>query len=121
VNMAISLVLLSIGFAVGSRWGLTGLAASWLIVYPIVFVIITSRALPTIGLTWPELLRRWRGALLAAVAMSAVVWGVQVAAAEFAPAARLVTAIGAGAAAYIMTIAAVERSAITELRALLAR
>lgn len=121
VNMAISLVLLTAGFAVGSSRGLVGLASAWLVVYPVVFVITTSRALPVIGLRWRDMIAGWRGAWLAAAVMSAAVWSVQAVAGDWLPAVRLVSAIAAGAVGYVGTILLVERAAVAELRGLLAR
>ena len=120
-NMAIGLVLLTGGFIVGSRWGLTGLAASWLLVYPLVFVITTTRALPVLGLRWRDLASACHGALIAALLMSAAVWLIQVGSMTWASPVRLIFTILGGACVYTFTIFAIDRSAIADLRDLFAR
>lgn len=121
VNMAISLILLSTAFLIGSQWGLLGLAAAWLFAYPLVFAITTTRALPVLGLAWSDLLRSWRTAWLAAAAMSAGVWTVQALLAGVNPVARLIAAVSVGAGCYVGTILVTDRPVVTELRGLLAR
>jgi O-antigen/teichoic acid export membrane protein len=120
-NMAISLVLLAVGFAVGARWRLVGLAAAWLVVYPIVFAIVTTRALGPLGLRWADLLRGWRGPWLAALAMSAAVYGVQALGEEWSTILRLLLSVISGAAVYVAAIHLIDRSAVNELRGLMGR
>lgn len=121
MNMAVSLVLLSAGFAAGARWGLVGLSAAWLIVFPLVFVITTGRAFSTIGLRWRDVVDGWRGPWIAAAAMTLAVLGLQALAADWSPVVRLSSGIAVGAAVYVLSILAVDRSATVELRELLAR
>jgi O-antigen/teichoic acid export membrane protein len=120
-NMAISLALLAVGFGVGARWGLVGLAGAWMAVYPVVFVGVVTRALGTLGLWWADLLRGWRGPWVAALAMATAVLGVQILGEGWSTILRLVLAILSGAVAYVAAIHLVDRAAVNELRALLAR
>ena len=117
-NMLISLVLLGGGFAVGVQRGLEGLAAAWAVVYPVVFLITTTRALPVIGLRWRDLLSAWFPAIVSALVMSAAVLGVQWLTSDWPEPIRLVAAIAAGAGAYVLCLIMLDRDAIRDLRSL---
>ena len=121
VNMAVSLVLLSIGFTFGVRYGVWGLAMSWVIVYPFVFLIISSRAFSTLGMAWFDVLGRLYPAFLAAIVMSSVVYAFQVATPDWPVGLRLICSITCGCAVYTGIIALIDRAVIGELRSLLSR
>ena len=120
-NMVVSLVLLSIGFGVGARWGVVGLAAAWLFVYPVVFVIITTRALPIFGIKWSEVLDAWRGGLISALLMSIAVLLVQTLLVDLSPLIRLIISIITGVASYLLAMIVIDRPVLTELRGLVSR
>lgn len=51
VNMAISCVIMGVGFLVGVNFGILGLCMVWILIFPIVFLITTMRSLK--GITLP--------------------------------------------------------------------
>jgi len=121
VNMVVSFVLLSIGFGVGAQWGMVGLAASWLFVYPVVFVIITTRALPVFGIKWSEALDAWHGGLVAALLMSIAVLTVQNLLVDLSPLLRLIISIITGVVTYVLAMVVIDRPVLTELRGVVSR
>lgn len=120
-NMAISLALLSAGFAIGAQSGLRGLAMAWVLVYPLVFAITATRAFAVLGIRWRDLAAALAPAVAAASAMSVGVWGVSALAVDWPAALRLAAAIAAGGAVYLGAVARFDRAAIREVRALLVR
>jgi hypothetical protein len=74
-----------------------------------------------LGLRWRDLASACHGALVAALLMSAVVWLIQVGLMNWASPVRLIFATLGGACAYSVTIFAIDRPAIAELRSLFAR
>jgi O-antigen/teichoic acid export membrane protein len=55
-NALISLVLLTPAFLVGAQWGVAGLCVAWLVVYPVIFLLMTSRVLRVLQLSMREFL-----------------------------------------------------------------
>jgi hypothetical protein len=103
--MAFFAVVAPIAFVIGSRWGVTGVAAAWLFVLPVLSLPLQARYVwRKIDVTWGNWLGAvWPGASSAAV-MSAVVLGV----AELGPfdtqALTLAVQIAAGAATYVTVL-----------------
>jgi O-antigen/teichoic acid export membrane protein len=92
--------VLPIACAVGVRWGLTGLAAAWLIAWPVMLAVLASRALPAIEVGTRELARAIAPAVQAAVAMAVVLLMVDGRLPPFAAAARLGVLVATGACVY---------------------
>ena len=98
-------VYFPIGFFVAARWGTTGIAAAWIILYPFLSVPLFWRAFHEIGMHWSEYLRALWPAVSGSIVMSAAVVLVR----HFAPAqwpltVRLFGEIALGALAYILTM-----------------
>lgn len=70
-------VVLPAAFVVGSHWGNAGIAAAWMIGFPIVATPVTARVLHRIELPWRGFLRVMTPALTGCLAMSAAVLGVK--------------------------------------------
>jgi PST family polysaccharide transporter len=66
-------IVLPIGFFVGSLWGINGIAATWLVLHPIVLVMPYRRALRKIELPFRTYLGAIWPALNGALHMSAAV------------------------------------------------
>jgi O-antigen/teichoic acid export membrane protein len=96
----IGAVVLPLACAVGVQWGLTGLAAAWLVAWPVMLAVLGRRALPAIGVGARELARALAPAVQAAVAMAAVVLLVDRMLPPIASAARLGVLVAAGACVY---------------------
>ena len=73
----IAAVLLTAGYAVGLQWGMIGLAASWLIGYPLLIACSARMCLPVLGVS----AREYLVALAPPVAAGMLMWaGVRLAA-----------------------------------------
>jgi len=120
-NGATGALLLGAAFLVGVHWGPTGLACAWLAAYPLYLAASAARALPVIGASVRGLARAIAPALIAAVAMAAVVTGVDRALPALEMPLRLATLALVGAAAYGGWLALFARSVVRELAATVRR
>jgi O-antigen/teichoic acid export membrane protein len=93
-------ILLPICFLVGLRWGVTGLAASWFVAYPIYLAITAAWVLPVIGLSAAALARAIVPTVTAALAMGALVMLLDDILPPMAVQARLLTLVAFGGAVY---------------------
>ncbi len=73
MGMAILLPL----FAIGSRWGLTGVAMGWVVGYPVLAAVLFRAVQRACGLKAREYFEAVRPPLVASVTMAAVVTGVR--------------------------------------------
>jgi len=64
-----SLIALGSGFYVGSRWGINGIAWTWVLVYPWVAIPLVKKTFSTIGMTLSEYVGGLRPALDSTIAM----------------------------------------------------
>lgn len=98
-NTCITAVTMCIAFVVGCQFELLGLALSWVIVFPLVFVFNMHRAAPHLGLTVGTILQ----ALYKPLLVSAIMYGVVAAIREvlfMAPLPSLLLLIAVGACTY---------------------
>lgn len=104
-------------FFLGAHWGgLQGLALAWLVVSPLVFLQVTLRGLPTLGLRWTSLIHSLLPTALTAVVMFAAVQLVRHFLGDAWPLAlRLGLLIGVGAVGYLAVAWLVNRRGINEL------
>ncbi|NCT82171.1 MAG: lipopolysaccharide biosynthesis protein [Comamonadaceae bacterium] len=116
-NAVWALVIGPIGFFIGARWGgLQGLALAWLAVSPLVFLQVTLRGLPTLGLRWLALIRAMLPTVVATALMFAVVVLARHAVGDTLPlAVRLGGLIGVGAAAYLAATWMFNRRGLNEV------
>ena len=101
----LSALLLPIAFLIGSQWGLRGVALSWLVIFPVIYVWlvwITTRALE---MKVSELLACTVPIVFANVAMAAMVTGARHFLADYAIGPRLCMLIAVGVVAYLGTLA----------------
>jgi PST family polysaccharide transporter len=105
-----SLVVLGGGFYLGSHWGITGIAWTWVVAYPWVVVPLYWKTFATIEMTVAEYFRALRPALEGTIGMV-----LSVECARYAlsgthnPIQRLAVQVGAGAVAYIGTLLILHR------------
>lgn len=99
-SAAAGAVLMPLGFLIGIRWGVMGLAWSWLVAMPLLTAYTAAIAMPVLGTTTLRLLAAIRPALLAALGMAMVVAlaGRLLPVAE--PALRLALLVALGGAVY---------------------
>ena len=117
-NGAIGAAVLTAGFLIGVNWGVTGLAAAWIVAYPIYLALSAWRALPVIGVRVAELAEAIAPPAFAAVAMALVVTLADRALPAMAPQWRLVILIAIGGAAYGAWLLIFSRHVVRELIAI---
>lgn len=99
-NGAVGAVLLATAFAIGVRYGPTGLAIGWIAAYPVYLGISAWRALPVIGANVRDLGHAIAAPLLASVAMALIVALADHALPPLAPPLRLAILAAIGVASY---------------------
>lgn len=115
-------LILPVAFIIGARWGTVGVAAAWVIVYPIVLLPFVVRyTLPAIDASLAHLLRALWPAFSASAVMSASVIGVRAAGVDSLPLTlRLAVLVGTGAFAYVAAVMVLHRSRLVRYREALA-
>ncbi|MEG3182071.1 lipopolysaccharide biosynthesis protein [Sphingomonas sp. LT1P40] len=97
---AIGAFLLPAAFLVGVQWGVTGLAITWIAIWPVYLVITAWRSLPVIGLSWRNWLAAIAPPVTAAAAMALIVALVDRALPPLGSLPHLMILSATGAAAY---------------------
>ena len=72
-NMLVASIIMPIAFIVGCNWGLMGLALSWVLVFPLVFIENMSRLLPVVHIKLKEFLATMARPIVGSAVMYAVV------------------------------------------------
>ena len=108
-SSAAGAVLLPIGFAIGVHYGPQGMAWAWVAVMPLLVLLSSSLSLPVIGLSWAKLGQAILPPFGAALAMGAIVYGLDRILPPMAPVLRLVTLIPVGVIAYAGFVALLAR------------
>jgi O-antigen/teichoic acid export membrane protein len=98
----VSAVLMPLGFFIGSHWGLMGVTAAWLLVYPIIYLWLMHLAMNELGMRMRDLLRSVVPVVGANIVMAAAVFGVRELTGDFSHVPRLLMSIATGAAAYAL-------------------
>lgn len=116
-NNLFAALVMPIGFIVGSRWGIEGIAAAWLIIHPWFIYAQYRRVAPHIQLTrshvWQALLPALTGSAAMTLAVLAV-WAVLPP--TMSGVLRLSLLITAGALGYVLPLALWHRHRIDRLR-----
>lgn len=111
-------LLMPFCFVVGLRWGVTGLAASWLVGYPAYLAITAAWVLPVIGVSARRLLGAVAPPATAALAMGALLVALDALLPPLAPPARLAILVLVGATAYSAWLWTFARETLIEAIAL---
>ena len=111
-------ILLPICFLVGIHWGVTGLALSWFVAYPIYLVITAVRVLPVIGLSARALVHAVAPAVRAAIGMGAVVVAVDAELLPLPVLVHLTILVGIGGAVYLGWLYLFARETLVEVIAM---
>jgi O-antigen/teichoic acid export membrane protein len=99
-NSLATLATLPPAFYVGSRWGVTGIAAVWLLVYPLFTLPLYYKTFHGISLSWREYLKTLTPGLTGSAIMVAAVLAVKNATASWGSVERLAIEVAAGVAVY---------------------
>jgi teichuronic acid exporter len=119
-NTALAAVVFPPAFYVGSRWGTSGIAWAWIVMYPIITAPYIWRTLSAIDLRT----RTYLGAFLPALQTSAIMMVAVVAARLATPqafpvAVRFTIAVAAGIAAYAAALFFKERDRLRDVLTLI--
>jgi O-antigen/teichoic acid export membrane protein len=107
----IYLCLLPPCFLVGSRWGIAGIAATWMVAYPVLFGLLGQRwVLRSLEIRAGEFVRELWPALSSTILMSAAVLGIERALIESPAVAKLLAMTGTGALTYVLALRTLHRS-----------
>ncbi|SEJ70413.1 Membrane protein involved in the export of O-antigen and teichoic acid [Sphingomonas sp. OV641] len=117
-NGAAGSAILAAGFLVGIQWGLIGIAAAWIVCYPVYLAVSCWRALPVIGARARDVAAAVAPSLLAAAAMAIAVTALDHSM-VLAPLPRLCLLVTAGAAVYAGWLALFARGVVQETLALI--
>jgi O-antigen/teichoic acid export membrane protein len=101
-NSIAAAFLMPVSFLVASRWGTTGIASVWLLVYPLVAFPLFQRAFRKIDLRWRDYLRVLYPAIAGSVAMAAVVLLLKWSLPPSRDAVRLTVEVLGGGLAYVL-------------------
>jgi hypothetical protein len=102
-------VVMPISFLVGSRWGPTGIAASWLLVYPVTRIPMLRLTCMKLDLRYSTYFAAFWPALSCTLIMSAGVLGTDRLTSQWSAAPRLLLQIAVGGAFYCLSLAAIHR------------
>ena len=114
-NGATGAVLLTIAYLVGINWGVIGLAASWLVAYPVYLSISLWRSLPVIGVSARALLGSIMPPMMAALAMGLVVGMIAAALPPLPVALELIILVATGSIVYVGWLGVFAKGLIGEI------
>jgi O-antigen/teichoic acid export membrane protein len=110
-NSVVAMIVLPISFYIGSRWGTAGIAAGWVVIYPLVQLPLFSRIFRRINLAGSEYLRALWPALSGCVVMTLLIQALKSVSSEIWPLyARLASEIAVGIVAYGMVLVLLYRN-----------
>lgn len=108
-------VLMPLSYLAGVQWGVVGLAAAWLMSYPILTAVSAAWSLPVIGVKPGELIAALRPPVLAGLAMALGVLLLDSILAELPQIGRLAILVAAGGAIYGGWLLAFSRERLDEV------
>ncbi|MDQ2892026.1 MAG: lipopolysaccharide biosynthesis protein [Pseudomonadota bacterium] len=110
----IGAVIMPASFLIGIYWGVTGLAASWLVGYPIYLAITAALALPVIGVSARTLIGAVMPVMIAALAMGAAVLAVDGWLPVLTPQVRVPILVAIGVTVYLGWLCVFARATLYE-------
>jgi len=111
-----SAVTMPVAFLIGSRWGTIGIAAAWLVAYPIIIAPVYSRVFQKTGMTAKEYASILLPSINASVIMSLVLFAIRaVIPAKSPPLMTLMTLTTGGTLAYCCALFAFHRERVGHL------
>jgi O-antigen/teichoic acid export membrane protein len=101
----VSALLMPLGFAAGSRWGLLGVTSAWLIVYPLIYATLLYLALKELHMRIRDLLRSSAPVLTSNLSMAVVVLVIRELLDGYSPLGRLAVLGSSGMVTYAASMA----------------
>lgn len=120
-NVLIAAVVIPGACLIGGQWGPVGMAAAWLVGYPIVWVVTLHRAGEAIGLTVRDFLHAMKWPALATLTMVVAVTGARSLLPAVGTGPTLGVLIPVGVLAYAGVMALLDRPSLRETLLLLTR
>ena len=108
-------VVMPLAFFVGSHWGILGIAAVWVSVYPVTTIPLYSRVFNILDLSAVAYLKALWPAVSASVIMATAVWLLKQTVPYGYPMARLTLQVVVGGAVYSLMIATLHRQHLNTL------
>ena len=119
-NGATGSAILAVAFLIGVQWGTSGIAAAWILAYPLYLALSCRRALPVIGASVGDLAGAIAAPLLAASAMALCVTLADPFI-DLPPLPRLALLVALGGASYAVWLLVFARDLLREAAALIRR
>ena len=117
-NMIYAVLIMPPAFFIGSHWGIIGFCLAWLIAFPLLFVIISTRSLRVMQLPMWAMLKTTVAPLTASIVMSMATVGVRTLAEHRLPkSALLVLLVVCGAVTYMAATFVCNRNIFKEVKA----
>jgi teichuronic acid exporter len=118
-NSLLQTVVLPLAFLVGSRWGISGVAAAWVCAWPLLYAVVTAQTLRVLGLPVRSYLAALRHPFAGSVAMMLSVFLVQsLLPAGVRPGLVVLLICGSGVITYITYYVLFDRETLRELRSI---
>jgi O-antigen/teichoic acid export membrane protein len=118
-SAAAGAVIMPIAFFLGVRFGIIGLAWSWVIGFPLLTIVTATMAMPIIGTSAARLWRAAMPSLLASIGMAAMVIVIDGFVHDWPALPRLALLVSSGVAAYGVLTMLVARDVLAEMVGLL--
>ena len=115
-NTMANLIVLPLGFYVGSQWGLIGLCSAWLVSVPLAYSISLRGVLKRTGIRMRDLVAECGAPAAAAAGMYAAVTGLRMALDKEAPFLALIALSVAGAVVYFLIMMLISRRHLISAR-----
>jgi O-antigen/teichoic acid export membrane protein len=121
-NLGVAMILMPFAFLIGTRWGILGVSAAWVVAFPIIFAIMFYRSREVLNIEIGEFVQAMRIPCLASGVMYIVVVSVRHALPESLPAvADLGALVAIGAGTYSVLVWTYMRETCHEVMALTRR
>ena len=121
-NAVMAAFILPLAFVAASRWGIIGVATSWLIVHPVMILPLYQRVRSTLELSHATYARALWPAVSSCMLMALAVFGAKTAMGDGStPIVRLVIATLVGAGVYLLSIRVLHAGRVKVFRQLIGR
>ena len=111
-----SAITMPIAFLIGSHWGTTGIAAAWLVAYPMIIAPVYYRTFQKTGMTLKEYVFILLPSINASLIMSLVIFGIRAAMpGKVSPLLALLAMVLGGSLAYCAALFAFYRERLSHL------
>lgn len=114
VNIAGALIMAT-GFYIGARYGVIGLARTWLVGMPLLTAVTMLMSMPAVGISFGQLARAIAPGLSASLAMAIIVVAIDSLLPPLSPFARLAILAGTGVASYAALLMLFARDLVSDL------